>query len=161
MKRICSVFAAIVTLFSVFSFSGCGETDTIETIELTTENYKKYLAINTYFDDYHAISLGTGVANLRAFCLFCRGNISIKKRVDCIFKNVTIYLLPEIIGWDTDSNGITVELPFDGEILASFSASTNEYISNDINIEKNPEYPSSRYTHVKITKIYGQVIIKN
>ena len=34
MKRICSVFAAIVTLFSVFSFSGCGETTETFTVTI-------------------------------------------------------------------------------------------------------------------------------
>ena len=113
MKRICSVFAAIITLFSVFGFSGCGENK--EKIKLSPDNYFEYLSVNKIIEDY---DIAYNPTTDKWYCSLVV-TMETSPKTNCVFENGWIrFYFKDLDPWYSFS--ISVNLPRDGRARSSY-----------------------------------------
>lgn len=112
-----------------------------EIIQLTKENYDRYISLNLYFDNCFYIDEGDSSS------LYCVGYISTLPKADYIFSNVTIAYQIEVVGWTVDTTKLNTELSCYGESHSSF------FLHRNSSIIPTPDL----YT-ITIKTIYGSVL---
>lgn len=150
MKKIASVLAVVLSLL-MFTLVGCSNNDKskVSRIELTLDNYQKYLGVNLYYTDQQAIPLEN-----KRYDLYCTGHFETVKRIDCTFENVTItYASPDIYGWFTNPGGLEAVVSHEGISHTSFGL-TNEQSSAII------FYPSANLTYATVKNISGFAVVR-
>lgn len=113
-----------------------------EIIQLTKENYDRYISLNLYFDNCFYIDEGDSSS------LYCVGYISTLPKTDCIFSNVTIVYQIEVVGWTVDTTKLNTELSCYGESRSSFFLHRNSSI-----------IPTPNQYTITIKTIYGNVLV--
>lgn len=94
MKKLTSILLVVVILASLISFSSCGDKETetespqYTTVELTKENYQKYIVFNFYCTDLDVTELSNGKYDISCVIHIESGT----KNADYRFENVSIQL---------------------------------------------------------------------
>ncbi len=154
MKKSVSLLFAFVLLFSSFFLISCSNSD----VELTLENYDKYISINTYFSDIEILDTEDGFFNVYAI-----GNITTDKKSKLNFENC--YIEFKISGNGSNktffNDNIVANLSYDGKSHVSF-----EYLDEHTSTVYIPETLKPSTTdgfglnlNIKIVKISGRTSI--
>lgn len=156
MKKFTSFILVLTILFSVLSLTSCSENTSNETntveyekIELTTQNYSKYLSITLTFSDSQFEHNGT------KYDISCMGTIKTKAMGDYKFEwksgaaNISYDLLFNS-SWEKPVVGPSVEINIDGTSEASFFLhKQSSYL----------DFPTSARYPINVKSINGYVLV--
>ncbi len=160
MKKITIVFTSILLLIITTFAGGCNLTKPkYESIALTTENYKSYLAINIEFSDYNLIALEESYNedNFYYTASIVIHYTTSSKKPDLIFGDVKItYNIPLPPLWNTGkAHSPTATLDYSGNSKCSYVAILEHCLVNVLS-------PSAiLYTKNILTSISGYVLVSN
>lgn len=138
------MLVVLLMIGSCLGFAACSNsTENYERIELTTENYEKYISINIYLSDYTAI---VSPQDSSHYDLAVVVNITTSKKKNCTFENVEIEFTPSSTIW----------------LLSSFPSSIKTKLdicgkSHSSVVATRENYPSNRASTISLTSINGIV----
>lgn len=116
-------------------------------VNLTPDNYNKYISINLFYDDCFYRQNENGF-----YYLYYTGHITTSKKTDCYFDDVKIWYKIDIEEWETNIASTYVELDY-------FGTSHGSYFATKKNPSSTIYFPDSAFFDISIRNISGKVII--
>lgn len=151
-KIVCLISIVLITASALACFSACNSNSEPTRIELTTENYADYIAVNVYYSDLIAELSPKSSETFNYYDLTCIGNITTSKRVDAVFENVSIVFYADLGLWRVSAlDKPTAQLDHNAVSHCSFPVAWKD----------SPllYFPYSQKMNIRIDSIEGFVVI--